>query len=238
MFDRKQLSAFSRSLTVAAGGLEADRRRELRRLAETERVRILREQKQRSGATPTDAVIVDGRRGAPIAQAEQLVVIEFGYLREVARDVMLAVIAASPHRSGDFGRGFVMMVDGAQVESLGAITDATREVVIVNTRPFARRLEIGKRKNGQPFVISAEPKFVSRTALAMQARFGNVAKIQFNYFDISDAYSLKRGHRGRSVAYKQDRRSSGHRAGQASRAVGAVAAGGQVRYPGIRIVRL
>lgn len=238
MFDRKALQAFSRNLTVAAGGLEADRRRELRRLAEGERAKVLREQKQRSGHTPTDAAIVDGRRGAPIAQAEQLVVLEFGYLREVAAAVLRAVIAASPHRSGDFARGFVMMVDGQETENLGAITDATREVVIVNTRPFARRLEIGKRKDGSPFVISAQPKFMERTTIALRARFGNVAKLWFNYFDISSPYRLKGGHGGRHVAYKQDRRSSGHRAGAAGRTVGASVRGGTVRYPGIRIVRL
>lgn len=213
MFDRKALGAFGRSLAVAAQGLEADRRAELRRLAAAERAAVLREQKQRSGHTPTDLVVVDGRRGGSIAQAEQLVVIEYGYLREVVDGVLRALVARSPHKSGTYARSFVMMVDGIEAESIAAIQHATQSVVVVNTAPYARRLEIGKRRDGRPFVITVKPRIVEEIALLAASRWGNVAKVAFGYFDLDRAYSRKR-----SAGRRRDRQ-----------------AGAPVRYPGIRI---
>jgi hypothetical protein len=237
MFDRRALEAFRSHLTVAAGGFGAEARALLHKTAHEERARVLREQRQRAGVMPTDIAIPDGHRGAPIEQAQAEVVIEYGYLREVALAVLTALIQASPKRTGDFARGWVILLDGVEIEALDAITHASREVVVVNTRPYARRLEVGKDADGKPFVINAEYKFIERTAIAMRRRFGNVAQLWFNYFDLAAPYILKGGG-GRRVAYKQNRRSSGHRAGQESRVVGAGRRGEAMRYPGVRIVRL
>lgn len=235
MFDSRALQAFRSQLTIGTAGLGAEARALLHRTAREERARVLREQRQRAGVVPTDITIADGRRGAQIEQAQDEVVIEYGYLREVALGVLTALIQASPKRTGDFARGWVILLDGVEIEALDAITHASREVVVLNTRPYARRLEVGKDAEGKPFVIGAQYKFIERTAIAMRRRFGNVAELWFNYFDIADPYILKGGG-GRRVAYKQNRRSSGHRAGQESRVVGAGRRGEVMRYPGVRIV--
>jgi hypothetical protein len=216
MFDRKALGAFKRSLAVGAQGLEAERQRELRRLAAVERAAVLREQRQRSGHTPTDLVVVDGKRGAPIAQAEQLVVIEYGYLREVVDGVLRGLVARSPHVSGTYARSFQLLVDGVEADSIAAIQHGTRSVVIVNTQPYARRLEIGRRKDGRPFVIQVKSRIVEEVALLAASRWGNVAKAQFGYFDLDAAYALRS-----SAGRRKDRR-----------------AGSPIRYPGIRITAL
>jgi len=215
MFDRRAVAAFRNTLTVASRGLGADSKALLHQAARHERERVLRQQQQRAGIAPTDMIIPDGRRGAPIEAAERQVIIEYGYLREVVQETMRALVARSPRRSGGYARSFVVMIDGEQVDNAAAITHETAEVVIVNTSPYARRLEIGKRRDGRPFVIQVKPRIVEEIAIAARSRFGNVAKLAFGYFDLASAYTL------RTSARRKDRR-----------------AGAPIRYPGIRITAL
>jgi hypothetical protein len=127
-----------------------------------------------------------------------------------------ALVARSPKRSGDYARSFVILVGGQEVDTLEAITHDTAEVVILNTSPYARRLEIGKRRDGRPFVIQVKPRIVEEIAITARARFGNVAKLSFSYFDLASGYTLRR-----SAGRAKSRRS-----------------GAAIRYPGIRITRL
>jgi hypothetical protein len=218
MFDRRALADFANTLTVATRDLSGpESRKLLHQTARAERERVLGEQRQRSGIAPTDIVAADGRRGAPIEQAERLVVIEYGYLREVVQEVLKVLVMQSPKRTGAFARAFAVLVNGAEIHSLDQIVHDTREAVIVNTMPYARRLEVGKSRDGTPFVVQVRPRFIEATALAMRSRFGNVAQLWFNYFDIDGAHTLRRAARG----------------GGRSRRAGAA-----IRYPGIRIVAL
>jgi hypothetical protein len=216
MFDRRALRAFRNTLTVAAQATHAESAALLRRTANMERLRVLRQQKQRSGHTPTDMVIADSRRGAPIEQAERQVIIEYGYLREVASEVLRALRARSPRKSGTYARSFLVMIEGQEVANIGAIRHDTAEIVILNTSPYARRLEVGTRPDGRPFVIQVKPRIVEETAILARSRFGNMAKLSFGYFDLASGYTL--------------RRSAGRARGRRS--------GAAIRYPGIRITAL
>lgn len=221
MFDRRQLAAFRNTLQVAANDLTGpEAARLLHQTARAERERVVREQTGRAGVAPTDVVVADGVRGAPIEAAERLVVVEYGYLREVVAETLRSLVARSPKTTGRYARSFVVMVGGQEIESLEQIPHDAAEVVIVNTQPYARRLEVGKRADGRPFVVRVNPAIVEETAITAARRFGNVAELRFAYFDLTDPYVLRNdgtaGRRGR-VRWK-DRR-----------------AGRPVRYPGIRI---
>jgi hypothetical protein len=216
MFDRRALGAFRNTLTVAASGMGQDARKLLHHTARAERESVLRQQRQRAGIAPTDMVIADARRGAPIEAAERQVIIEYGYLREVAQETLRALVARSPRRSGTYARSFVILVGGAEVDTLEAIRHDTAEIVILNTSPYARRLEVGRRADGRPFVIQVKPRIVEETAILARSRFGNMAKLSFGYFDLASGYTL--------------RRSAGRARGRRS--------GAAIRYPGIRITAL
>jgi hypothetical protein len=216
MFDRKALASFRNTLTVSAKGIGQDARTLLHETARAERVRVLRQQRQRAGIEPTDIVIADTRRGAPIEAAERQVIIEYGYLREVAQETLRALVARSPYQSGAYARSFVLLVAGQEVDTLTAITHDTAEVVILNTSPYARRLEVGKRRDGGPFVVQVKPRIVEETAILARRRFANVARLSFGYFDLANGYALRRS-AGRAKARRK---------------------GAAIRYPGIRITAL
>jgi hypothetical protein len=216
MFDRKALAAFSSQIRVGAGGFDRDSQAQLRQAARAERDRVLREQSQRAGIAPTDLAIADGRRGAPIDAAQRMVIIEYNYMREVVQETLRALIARSPRVSGDYQRGFQMLIGGSQADSIAAIRHDTPEVIIVNTSPYARRLEVGRRSDGKPFVIQVPPRIVEEVAQVAASRFGNMARLAFSYFDLDAGYT-RRSSGGR----RRDRR-----------------AGSPIRYPGIRITAL
>lgn len=216
MFDRRALASFRNTLSVSAQGMARDSRVLLHQAARAERQRVLHQQRQRAGIAPTDLVVADGRRGAAIEQASSLVIIEYGYMREVAQETLRALVARSPRVSGDYARSFVLLVNGQEADTLDAIRHETTEVVILNTSPYARRLEVGKRSDGRPFVIQVKPRIVEEVAITARARFGNVARMSFGYFDLGSGYTLRRS----------AGRAKGRRAGAA------------IRYPGIRITAL
>jgi hypothetical protein len=216
MFDRRALASFRNTLTVAANGIGQDARQLLHHTARAERESVLRQQRQRAGIAPTDVVIADARRGAPVEAAERQVIIEYGYLREVAQETLRALVARAPKRSGTYARSFVILVGGAEVDTLEAIGHGTAEIVILNTSPYARRLEVGRRRDGSPFVISVKPRIVEEIAITARSRFGNMAKLEFSYFDLASGYALRR-----SAGRAKSRRS-----------------GAAIRYPGIRITAL
>jgi hypothetical protein len=108
------------------------------------------------------------------------------------------------------------MIEGQEVANIGAIRHDTAEIVILNTSPYARRLEVGTRPDGRPFVIQVKPRIVEETAILARSRFGNMAKLSFGYFDLASGYTL--------------RRSAGRARGRRS--------GAAIRYPGIRITAL
>lgn len=198
-----QMQAFQRNIVAASQAMTGPQSRAaLHVAARQERDRVLREQAQRAGIAPTDVVIPDGKRGAPIEGAQRLVVIEYGYLREIARAALLAAVAKVPKRTGRYASSFILLADGKEIAGLNEITEATREVAVVNTEPYARRLEIGKRADGAPFVIrSSDSEAIKKASLEIRARYNNVAAVAFAFFDLSAAYVIRGGRKPREIRY-------------------------------------
>jgi hypothetical protein len=212
--NRQQLAAMTQTLTVAVPRQNAEAARALLvRTAEAERRRVLTEQTSRAGIAPTLATVVDGRRNADPAsvQPDGYILLEWGYVREVATAALEALRAAALRASGDWERSLVALADGVKVEP-AAIPHEAREVLIVAPTPYARRLEIGRTKRGDPFVLDDQDyRLLERTHQRLRRVYRRVAQIDFTYVALESAYQLS------------------------SRTARAGAGGGHVRNPAIRI---
>lgn len=210
---------FAERIAVSARGLTAAQTEALlEATAKREKTRILGEQTARAGIAPTTETIVDRVRGAPIeaATAKSTIIIEFEYLREIALWIMETLRAKAVSRSGNYQSKFDLMVNGRPFDVM-AIAHETREIVIVNTAPYARRLEIGKTKDGSPFIIAVSKyEFTKKIAAQAQARFGNFARVRHTYVAIENPYKLVR-----AQGKRRDRQS-----------------GAEMLYPAIRVSKL
>jgi len=204
----------TQTLTVAVPRQNAEASRALlARTAEAERRRVLTEQTNRAGIAPTLATVVDGRRSADPASVrpDGYILLEWGYVREVATVALDALRAAGPRDSGEWTASLVALADGVQVDP-GAIPHMAREVLIVAPTPYARRLEIGKTKRGDPFVLDDQDyRMLERTHQRMRRVYRQVAQVDFTYVALQGAYQLT------------------NRSARAGRG------GGEVRNPAIRI---
>lgn len=193
-----KFSQFAERLTVRARDLTAQQTEALlEATAHKEQRRVLTEQSARAGIAPTTETVVDRVRGAPIEAATEksTILIEFGYLREIAQWIIDWLAAKAGKRSGAYADSFRLYVGGVEA-SLSAIRHDTREFVVLNTRPYARRLEIGKVRTGprigQPFAILQERYFVKSIVVHGQARYGNMVRMRHTLLPIEGGYRLKR----------------------------------------------
>jgi hypothetical protein len=209
MTSRAKLTAFAETLQVDVRGMQDQAARQLlTRTAEDVQARIVAQGTARGGVAPTAAQVVDGRRGAPLesVRADGRILLEFGYVREIALAVLEALRQARPRDQGDWANGLVILSDGVEVEA-AQIPHMARAVKVVATVPYARRLEIGKTRRGDPFVLDdGDYQLVERTAKRMRRIYRAVADVDFTYVDLRDAYqvrnaSARRGRGGGQVRY-------------------------------------
>ena len=189
MFDATSLRGFVNTLTVNTQALNADAATDLLvRTATAARDRVLGGVPRPSGYRQ----IVDGAEGAPLTDVKPdgVIVFAWQYLGEVVQDTYGALVNRSPRDTGEYIAGILVLVDG-QEASADAITADTAEVFIVASVPYARRLEVGKRKSGGSFVVQVAPHIVEETAIVARQLYGDLAAITFTYVDLSDAYGLR-----------------------------------------------
>ena len=208
MFSRTALRGFINTLQVNVADRNAKEASALlARVAADERDRVLAEQRARSGLAPRYRQIVDGVEDAPLAlvRPDGVIVFAWQYLAEIVRDTHEALIRRSPRDSGAYIAGLIILVDG-QEAGIETIDADTRAVHIVASVPYARRLEVGKRKAGGPFVLQVPSHIVEETAIVARRLAGNLASFSFTYVDLSDAYALRRrsGHRRRAGRIQSD----------------------------------
>lgn len=199
MFDAVALRGFTTSLTVNTSKMNAAQASAtMARVARRERDRVIGETRARSGFTPPYRQVVDGTEGAALdsVRPDGHILLAFQYLAEVAEDTYNALVNRSPRDSGEYIRGIIILIDGAEAP-LTSISATTREVRIVASVPYARRLEIGRRRGGGFFVLQVGPFIVKETAETARYLFGSLASITFEYVDLTGAYSLRtaRSHR-------------------------------------------
>lgn len=214
MTTRAQFQAMQTTLEVAVPRMHAEAAREaLAEAASRERARVLSEQGARAGIAPTDAIVVDGVAGGDPERVrpDGYILLEFGYVREVALVVLGALRHAGPVVKGIWSDTLTILADGAETDPR-RIPHHARDIHVVATTPYARRLEIGKTRRGDPFVLDdSDYRLLERTARRVATLYRQVAKVEFTYVDLAEAYALS------------------NRTARTGRG------GGQVRYPAVRI---
>jgi hypothetical protein len=211
-------SAWARNLAVQ---IDAQNKKEAPRLlaaaALAERNRVLREEAQRGGVAPAFTDFVDGRRGAAYQTVapDGVIRIQYGYAREVALQALKLLSLRSPVLSGDYLKSFVILVNGSAVAGPFAIPAQFDECLIINTQPYARRLELGKNRDGEPFVVQKDPRIVEEVALVLKTAYKDLARVSHTFRELEGGYKLLNS----AGKYKGKRR------------------GDPMRYPAIRILR-
>lgn len=195
--------------------------------ARSEEARVIREQSARSGGiAPTLTRIVDGRRGGNYEAVREngVIILQWKYLREIAAVAMARLKARAPEVHGDYKRGLKLFVgDREGALSAGGLPASASNITVVATAPYSRRLEIGKDKDGGPFVVQVAPHIVQETATLLAQDYRSVANVRFGYEDIEGpAAGRARAARTRAT----DR--AGRRAARAQEVA--------LRFPAIRVV--
>jgi hypothetical protein len=206
MFDGTALRGFVNTLTVDTIGLtDSAAVTTLIRTATDARNRVL-------GGSPRPTSyrqIVDGIDGASLTSVrpDGEIIFAWQYLEEVVRDIYDQLIASAPRDTGAYIKGVRVLLDGT-VSSLDAITADTRQVVIVPSVPYARRLEVGLRDGGGKFVLQVPLHNVELIAKMASTLYGSLASIDFAFVDLPDAY--EHGRKPREWRHRAPRVSETH----------------------------
>lgn len=213
-----RLTAIAERVKLSIPGIAADTARE--KLAEAHQQQI-----SRKGTITPHKQYVDGREGAPFdaVKPDGIIFIKFQELGWIVREIVAALMLASPigpPEHGHYMDDHHVYVNGAkvEVEDLDAIPNDA-EVVVVNTRPYARKIEGGRmrrnkaqRQRGEtkrrPGLSAQAPNGVYEiTGDAMRRRFGNLVYIHFTYRGLAGAAYQpvgarppKRGAKGRFIS--------------------------------------
>lgn len=132
------------------------------------------------GRVPPRTVYVDGRSNAALESVKSTVLVEWELIGDVLVAIGEMLRRNSPVVSGDYQRAHTLFADGQEIPISAEVPRAT-EYVFLNPLPYSRRLEVGKKKDGSPFVVQVQPHIYERTCAQVNRRFGNIAKIVFGY---------------------------------------------------------
>lgn len=197
LFSGEALKGWVNNIIVSVENATAEKAANIvRDAAVTAHRRVISEQTARSGGiAPQARILVDGREDASLAtvKPESIVTLLWSYLPEVAYQTYRAWWERSPRRTGAYQEGLTVFVDG-EPAGFQAITIDTREVRVVATVAYSRRLEVGKDASGGPFVKQVAPHIAEETAIVARRLYANRAKplasIQFTYLDIPGGHQL------------------------------------------------
>ncbi len=142
-------------------------------------------QTSRGGAAPVVQQTVDGHLGAPL-EAVRLgghIRFDFKYLTEVALFALEVLRGLSPTDSGAYRDAWFAMLDGKEVEPR-AIPPSAREIVISNTKPYSRKIQVGAHG------FETHAHIVDKAAKAVRSRYGNIVRAYVTFVDLADAYTL------------------------------------------------
>lgn len=189
MFDATSLRGFVNTLTVQTQAMTA----EAAKAALVSTATMARDRVLNGTPRPTGyRQVVDGVKGAALTAVRPngMILFAWQYLRLVAEDTRDALVNRAPRDSGAYIAGIILLVDGTEAGP-DAITIDTKEVRIVASVPYARRLEVGKRKSGAPFVLQVAPHIVEETAIVARQLWGDLAAFSFTYVDLTGAHRLR-----------------------------------------------
>lgn len=185
---------FDRELRVALAGTEPEEmRRELAAFARASLAELIA-----SRAAPAEyARFVNGRAGAAeeTVQLPGPIVYVFTNWRLAVETALAELVRRVPRKTGRYSRSFLVVVGGREVTDFDAIPPGG-EVVIVNSQPYTRKMEVGE--NGE-----AGDRHFDLARGAFNRRFSGAFKASVQFLNVSAGlrpdmpYILKRGGRSR-----------------------------------------
>lgn len=190
MFDAEKFRGFINTLTVNTRGLTDEAAvAALVRTAEVAKDRVIA---AAPGHPPTYRQIVDNVEAAPLeaVRPDGVIVFAWSYASDVVANVYELLVQRSPRVTGEYIAGIILLVDGEEYDDEEIPSEAT-DIRIVASVPYARRLEVGKRKDGTPFVVQVEPHIVEETAYVARSLYGDLARFDFGYTDLNNPYQIK-----------------------------------------------
>lgn len=199
------LTAFNRTVSFAPGSSDT-------KWVEAELAKFAREELRAAiGAGEGSALHVKAVNGRLGVEEERVVapgaiVYSFDWVRDATVFALEWLRVAAPKRTGRFSRSFVVIVDGREVPA--ARVPLGHTALIVDTQPYARKIQVGARG------FESRRGFFDAAKRRVQAEFRGLVKVNVQFVRLSDGYRL-RGHHGR----RKDR-----------------AAGAEINYPALQIV--
>jgi len=190
-----RLEAFKRTITVDwRRQMDADARAFLVKTATESTQRIVAEQTARAGIPPQVETYANrpGNRDLKSVTLPGPIVSLFDYRPEIAAVALLELVRASPVESGTYRDSHTLFLNGIPVSGPLPPLRTQDELMIANPVPYARRLEIGRTTSGRRFTRNVDNRIYETVARrVLQPRYGAVAKIQFTYVGLPDAYVTK-----------------------------------------------
>lgn len=238
-YSRAQYRNFTRDLVVNVRGLNASAASQAIARAARERVALVEQQQAaRSGGTMPDHIsYVDGRQDSRFesVKPDGVILLQWHYLTEAVIRVVDHLLVAGPEQKGDWKDSVQTFVgDDLVPRSQRLPADATEATVVVRA-DYARRLEVGKRDSGGPFVLQVPMHFVEESSVALKPVLRRLGwQPRFTYVSLADGFGLsaaamRRRHFGeRGIrTEKSDRKIAGSRERETT-----------VRYPAIVITKI
>lgn len=235
------VQAFTRDIKTFAAKLDEQAKKLLVDAAKAEERRVVGEALRLSGVAPAVQRWVDGKLvaengpfglGLAGVRPGSKVALKYAYTKEVAKYARELLIKVAPKVSRRYVKGILLFVNGERVNSLHGEIPFNAEITIVPTADYARRLEVGKKRDGQPFIVQAPYNMVELlTKSQVGPKFRKLASVDFKYTDLDNPYILQ----GRMVGskYKNSKGRITTRKAWADRS-----AGEPIRYPTIVINRV
>jgi len=193
------LEAFKKIVTVDwPAHQEREARAHLLRVANDGHQKVMNDAQMRSGVKPDfDAYAnTPGNANLQSVKLPGPIVFRYRYIREVLLEALKQLQAASPVGTGAYQRSHQIFINGALVPGVPASVKASDEFMIANTRPYSRKIELGKTKSGRNFVISVPNRVYERAFRRLRAKFGQLVKIEYAFVSLPGGYSLKGSRRG------------------------------------------
>ncbi len=155
---------FGRDIRLASAGMSGEAMaRELATFAKAELRRVIRE----GIASPIYQTFVNGAEGVAEESVKPPGPIVYVFLnwRLIIEHALEALVRNSPHKTGAFQRAFVVISGGRIVTDYDAI-GPNDEVIITNSRPYVRKIQVGAMK------MSVPPRLFGKGRAAVFSRFG------------------------------------------------------------------
>jgi hypothetical protein len=191
----KALQAIRRTVTVEwPKSAEADARKFLVRMAREGHAKIMAEQTARGGFPPEWDAYANrpGQTNLDNVILPGPIVFRYRYMRELISFALEELRKASPVISGEYRDSHTLYINGVPATTIPDRIESGMELFISNPVPYARRLEVGLKEDGRPFVVQVPPRIYERVMKnTLRPRFRNVAKLSLDYVTIPGAWVIK-----------------------------------------------